>query len=105
MLNGPYPDTLYPLPFHRKMVFLKNLITSPNIEVGDYTYYDDLDDPANFERNVLYHFDFIGDKLIIGRFCAIGSGVQFIMNGANHEIAPISTFPFGIFGNGWEQIS
>lgn len=105
MLNGPQPEALYPLPFHTKLVFLKNQITRPNIQVGDYTYYDDFDDPQNFERNVLYHFDFIGDRLIIGRFCAIASGVQFIMNGANHETQPISTFPFGIFGNGWEKIN
>lgn len=105
MLNGPDPQSLYPLPLYQKMVFLKNIITRPNIIVGDYTYYDDFDDPANFERNVRYHFDFIGDRLLIGRFCAIASGVQFIMNGANHETAPISTFPFGIFGNGWEQVN
>ncbi|MBC6698526.1 CatB-related O-acetyltransferase [Hymenobacter sp. BT190] len=103
-MHGPDPTTLYPLPHHRKLVFLKNLITRPNIIVGDYTYYDDLEDPANFERNVLYHFDFLGDKLIIGRFCALASGVKFIMNGGNHETAPVSTFPFAIFGGGWETL-
>ncbi|QQL48685.1 CatB-related O-acetyltransferase [Mucilaginibacter ginkgonis] len=105
MSYGPNPATKYPLDGHREMAFLKNIITRPNIIVGDYTYYDDLIDPHNFERNVLYHFDFLGDKLIIGNFCAIASGVQFIMNGANHEIKPISTYPFGIFGNGWEKIN
>ncbi|MCC2546503.1 CatB-related O-acetyltransferase [Hymenobacter sp. BT175] len=102
--SGPDPNTLYPLPHHRKLVFLKNLITRPNILVGDYTYYDDFDDPAAFERNVLYHFDFIGDKLIIGNFCALASGVKFIMNGGNHETGPVSTFPFAIFGGGWEKL-
>ncbi|MBD1392424.1 CatB-related O-acetyltransferase [Mucilaginibacter sp. ZB1P21] len=89
---------------HRNLVFLKNQVTNPNIIVGDYTYYADFNDAANFEKNVLYHFDFIGDKLIIGNFCAIASDVKFIMNGANHETAPISTFPFAIFQNGWEKI-
>lgn len=103
-MHGPDPATLHPLPHHRKLVFLKNSITRPNIIVGDYTYYDDLDDAANFERNVLYHFDFIGDRLIIGKFCALASGVKFIMNGGNHETAPVSTFPFAIFGGGWEQL-
>ncbi|MBX0289199.1 CatB-related O-acetyltransferase [Hymenobacter sp. HSC-4F20] len=103
-MHGPDPTTRYPLPHHRKLVFLKNSITRPNIIVGDYTYYDDLDDAANFERNVLYHFDFIGDRLIIGKFCALASGVKFIMNGGNHETAPLSTFPFAIFGGGWEQL-
>src|SRR5690606_1618891 len=61
------------------------------------------EDSANFERNVLYHFPFIGDKLIIGRFCAIARGVKFIMNGANHKLSGISTYAFQIFGGGWES--
>jgi virginiamycin A acetyltransferase len=105
MLNGPNPGMRYPMEPYQNLVFLKNMITRPNIEVGDYTYYDDFKDPTNFEKNVLYHFDFIGDKLIIGKFCAIASGVKFIMNGANHESTPISTFPFAIFRNGWEKIN
>jgi len=105
MLIGPNPNTKFPLDHHRKTVFLKNIITRENIEVGDYTYYDDLVDPLDFEnKSVLYHFDFIGDKLIIGKFCAIASGVKFMMNGSNHEINPISTYPFAIFDNGWEKI-
>ena len=83
--------------------YLKNFITSPNIEVGDYTYYDEPDGPEHFEKNVLYHFDFIGDKLIIGKFCAIAKNVTFIMNGANHQSTGFSTYPFFIFGNGWEK--
>lgn len=83
--------------------FLKNFITSPNISVGDYTYYDDPEGVENFEKNVLYHFPFIGDKLIIGKFCAIAKDVKFIMNGANHQLNGFSTYPFYIFGNGWER--
>jgi virginiamycin A acetyltransferase len=105
MLYGPDPNILHPIAPHTNLVFLKNQVSSPNIIVGDYTYYADFTDTANFEKNVLYHFDFIGDKLVIGNFCAIASGVKFIMNGANHETAPISTFPFGIFGNGWEKVN
>jgi virginiamycin A acetyltransferase len=105
MPHGPDPKALYPMKDYRKLIFLKNIITRKNIEVGDYTYYDDVDDPLGFENNVLYHFDMLGDKLIIGKFCAIASGVKFIMNGANHQIEPISTFPFAIFENGWEKIN
>lgn len=83
-------------------MILKNIIKNPNIIVGDYTYYDDFENVENFEKNVKYHFDFIGDQLIIGKFCMIASGVQFIMNGANHLTNAISTYPFAIFGNGWE---
>lgn len=103
-MNGPDPKTLFPLENYNRLVFLKNIIKNPNILVGDYTYYDDFEDPMSFEKNVLYHYDFIGDKLIIGRFCAIASGVQFIMNGSNHETKPFSTYPFAIFKNGWEKI-
>lgn len=84
--------------------FIKNVIKSPNIIVGDYTYYDDPEDSENFERNVLYHYPFIGDKLIIGKFCAIARDVKFIMNGANHKLSGLSTYPFQIFGNGWEKV-
>lgn len=99
---GPSPDAVHPMEGFPQICFLKNVITRPNIEVGDYTYYDDPDGVENFEKNVLYHFPFIGDRLRIGKFCAIARGVKFIMNGANHQMSGISTYPFFIFGNGWE---
>lgn len=102
-LNGPDPATLYPLPHYNRMCFLKNIIQNPNISVGDYTYYDDFEDVHNFEKNVRYHFDFIGDKLTIGKFCAIASGVEFILNGGNHLVDALSSYPFSIFGHGWEH--
>jgi len=101
-MHGPSPDTAYPMDGFPQICFLKNAVTRPNIEIGDFTYYDDPNGVENFENNVLYHFPFIGDRLIIGRFCAIARGVKFIMNGANHQMSGISTFPFFIFGNGWE---
>lgn len=101
--NGPDKNTVYPLEGYNRLCFLKNIITNPNIIVGDYTYYDDFEDVRNFEKNVKYHFDFTGDKLIIGKFCMIASDVKFIMNGANHLIDAISTYPFSIFGNGWDK--
>ncbi len=80
---GPNPSTPYPFPEFPRIGFLKNFIQSTLIEVGDYTYYDDPDGPEHFEKkNVLYHYDFRGDKLLIGKFCAIATGVKFIMNGA-----------------------
>lgn len=87
-----------------QVCFIKNTVSNPNIIIGDYTYYDDPEDSENFERNVLYHYPFIGDKLIIGKFCAIARGARFIMNGANHKLSGISTYPFQIFGNGWEKV-
>lgn len=102
------PDNkqIYPLENYKGLVFLKNVVKSPNIIVGDYSYYDDnRGDAIDFEKNVLYHFDFIGDKLIIGKFCALGSGVEFIMNGANHRMDGISSFPFNIFGGEWQKVT
>jgi len=103
-LQGPSPEQTHPMDGFPQVCFIKNTIKNPNIVVGDYTYYDDPDDSENFERNVLYHFPFIGDKLIIGKFCAIARGVKFIMNGANHKLSGISTYPFQIFGHGWERV-
>ena len=102
MNNGPSPDQQYPLPNQTRLVYLKNIIKNPNIIVGDYTYYDDFENPENFERNVLYHFDFIGDQLIIGKFCSIASDVKFIMNGGNHRTDWFTNYPFPVFGLGWE---
>ena len=100
---GPDMDTKFPLANYDRLCFLKNVVTNPNIIIGDYTYYDDFDNVENFEKNVKYHFDFVGDKLIIGKFCMIASGVQFIMNGANHLTNALTSYPFAIFGNGWEK--
>lgn len=102
-MYGPDPSNTHPMKGFPQVCFIKNTVTNPNIIVGDFTYYDDPENSENFERNVLYHFPFIGDKLIIGKFCAIAKGVQFIMNGANHKLSGFSTYPFYIFGNGWEK--
>lgn len=101
---GPNPNDKEPMKGFPQVGFLKNFTTRENIIVGDYTYYDDPAGPEWFESNVLYHFDFIGDKLIIGKFCAIAKDVKFIMNGANHQVSGFSTYPFYIFGNGWEKV-
>lgn len=83
------------------VVYVKpTLMGVPNIQVGEYTYFDG----QNFQKHVTHHYDFIGDKLIIGKFCQIGRGVEFIMNGANHQMNSVSTYPFYIF-NGWKQVA
>ncbi|GAB1345117.1 CatB-related O-acetyltransferase [Cloacibacterium normanense] len=102
-MQAPNKDIAFPLKNYDRLCFLKNIIKNPNIIVGDYTYYDDFEDVHNFEKNVKYHFDFTGDQLIIGKFCMIASDVKFIMNGANHLSNAISTYPFAVFGNGWES--
>lgn len=103
-MNGPDPASPHPVPAHRRIGFLKPIVADPMIEIGDYTYYDDPDGPEHFvERCVRHHYAFLGDRLIIGRFCAIATGVRFVMNGANHVMTGLSTFPFNIFGNGWEE--
>ena len=104
-MNGPSPNSKHPMEGFPQICYVKNTTTNPNIIIGDYTYYDDPEDSENFERNVLYHFPFVGDKLIIGKFCALARGVRFIMNGANHKLSGISTYPFQIFGNGWEIVT
>jgi len=94
---GPNPDDKSPMKGFPQVGYLKNFISQDNIIVGDYTYYDDPEGVERFLQNVLYHFPFMGDKLIIGKFCAIAKDVKFIMNGANHKISGISTYPFSIF--------
>ena len=72
-------------------------MTNPNIIVGDYSYYEDMEEgPESFEKHVTHHYDFMGDKLIIGKFCSIARGVEFVMNGANHMLDCLSAYPFEI---------
>ncbi|WP_044639852.1 streptogramin A O-acetyltransferase Vat(I) [Risungbinella massiliensis] len=97
---GPDPNDKYPIPGNSNLQFIKNMITKPNIIVGDYSYYDALNGES-FEDQVLYHYEIIGTKLIIGKFCSIAPEVRFLMDGGNHRMDG-STFPFNIFGNGWE---
>jgi virginiamycin A acetyltransferase len=101
----PTPNTLYPIKGVTRTVYLKNIINNPQIVVGDYTYYDDPEDVYNFEKNVLYLFEFMADKLIIGKFCQIATGVRFIMNGSNHAMNGFSTYPFKVFGEAWSDAS
>lgn len=103
-MTGPDPKNIYPLKDYTKLVFLKPFIKASNIIVGDYTYFDDRRyGPDKFEEyNVLYNYDFSKVKLIIGKFCAIAAETRFIMTG-DHKLDAISTYPFPIFGHGWES--
>lgn len=88
---------IYPnLKFHT-FCYIKSVVTNPNIIVGDYSYYEDIDEgPESFEKHVTHHYDFMGDKLIIGKFCSIARGVEFVMNGANHMLDSLTAYPFEI---------
>ncbi|GAA1536819.1 CatB-related O-acetyltransferase [Kribbella lupini] len=102
MSGVPDPDVLRPVVGAERVVLLKPLVQSELIEVGEYTYYDDPDDPEAFEaRNVLYHYG--PEKLRIGKYCALGTGTTFVMNGANHRMDGPSTYPFPIMGGAWAE--
>lgn len=94
----PDPDIIFPITGCNTVTHVKPTITNPNIIVGDFTYFSDTD----FEKHVLHHYDFNGDRLIIGKFCQIASGITFIMNGANHQMNSASTYPFYVM-SGWTQ--
>lgn len=95
--------SIYPRTGDRQTVYLKNVITRPDIEIGDYTMYHDFaDDPVKFEQNnVLYQYPVNHDRLIIGKFCSIARGVKFLFNSANHTMASLSTYPFPLFYEEW----
>ena len=101
MLNIPDPNVIFPNEYGTSC-FVKNVVHAPNIEIGDYTYYDDDTDPTGFERNnVLFNYPEFGDRLIIGKFCALAQGTTFIMGPANHRTGSASTYPFNAFGGAW----
>lgn len=99
----PAPNEIFPNEY-KTSCFIKNVITAPNIIVGDYTYYDDALAPTEFEKNnVLFNYPEFGDKLIIGKFCSIASGTKFIMGSANHRLGSVTTYPFNVFGGSWQE--
>lgn len=103
MKQIPNPNETYPTEY-KTSIFLKNVITAPNVFIGDYTYYDSTDNPTGFEKNnILFNYPEFGDKLIIGKFCAIADGTTFIMGSANHRMSSISTYPFNVFGGAWTE--
>lgn len=95
----PNPNTIHPIHGYDKEIYVKPTIKNKNIIVGDFTYIAD----SEFESHVTHHYEFNDDKLIIGKFCQIASGVEFVMNGANHQMNCVSTFPFYTL-EGWEQV-
>jgi len=101
------PDSkkIYPRIGDTQIVYLKNVIENPNIEIGDFTFYNDfVRDPRDFQKNsVLYHYPINNDKLIIGKFCSIACGVKFLMNSANHTLNSLSSYTFPIFYDEWEH--
>lgn len=100
--EAPNPMQIHPIPGQERVVFLKPLVKSSLIEIGEYTYYDDPHHAMEFEtRNVTHHYG--PDRLVIGKFCAFATGVTFIMNGANHRMNGVSTYPFPIMGGAWGE--
>ena len=101
----PDPNAVFPNEYGTSC-FIKNVIKAPNISVGDYTYYDDDKDPTGFEKNnILFNYPVFGDKLIIGKFCQIASGTQFIMGAANHRLCSATTYPFNVMSEAWAEIA
>jgi virginiamycin A acetyltransferase len=96
-------NKIYPRSGDKQTIYLKNVITDPNISIGDYTMYNDfVNDPCNFQKdNVLYHYPINHDKLIIGKFCSIACGAKFVFTSANHTLSSISTYPFPLFFEEW----
>ena len=97
-------DKIYPRTGDRETVYLKNVIDNPNIQIGDYTIYNDfVHDPREFlKNNVLYHYPINKDRLIIGKFCSIACGAKFLFNSANHKMASLSTYTFPLFFEEWD---
>ena len=96
----PDSNVIFPIENIKTLIYIKPTIKNPNIQVGEFSYFGDI----NFEEHVTHHYDFNGDKLIIGKFCQIAAGVNFIMNGANHKMNSVTTYPFYIFKD-WHQDS
>ena len=98
--KDPDPNTIHPIAGYESEIYVKPTVTNPNIIVGEFTYIADRD----FESHVTHLYDWNGDRLIIGKFCQIAAGVEFVMNGANHQMNAVTTFPFYTL-EGWNAAS
>ena len=100
MKNGkmPDPNTVHPIEGYDKEIYVKPTISNPNIIVGDFTYIAD----SEFESHVTHFYPWSRGRLIIGKFCQIAAGVEFVMNDANHQMNAVSTFPFYTL-EGWQM--
>ena len=100
----PDKTLLYPRKDDKTIAYLKNCVTSPFIEVGDYSFYHDFENPLDFESKcVLYHYPYVNnDRLKIGKFCSIAYGTKFLFNGANHTLNSLSTYPFPVLADEWD---
>ena len=96
--KNPDPNVIHPIAGYDREIYVKPTIKNPNIIVGDFTYIADSD----FESHVTHHYEWNGDRLVIGKFCQIAAGVEFVMNGANHQMNAVSTFPFYTL-EGWNM--
>ena len=94
----PDPSVIHPIAGYENEIYVKPTVTNPNIIVGDFTYIAD----SEFESHVTHHYEWNGDRLVIGKFCQIAAGVEFVMNGANHQMNAVTTFPFYTL-EGWEM--
>ena len=96
-------NTIYPRTGDKEIVYLKDVVTGPSIEIGEYTIYNDfVRDPRDFEKNnVLYHYPVNGDRLKIGKFCSIACGAKFLFTSGNHSMQSLSTYTFPIFYEEW----
>ena len=94
----PDPNVIHPVRGYDKEIYIKPSITRSNIIAGEFSYIADSD----FESHVTHHYEWNGDNLIIGKFCQIAAGVEFVMNGANHQMNAVSTYPFYTL-EGWDM--
>lgn len=103
MMAIPDSKKIYPREGDTEILYLKNVVKNPNIQIGDFTIYNDfVNDPRDFQKNnVLYHYPINKDKLIMGKFCSIACGTKFLFNSANHRLGSLSTYTFPLFYDQW----
>ena len=94
----PNPNVIHPVKNHYDVIYLKNINNNKKVRIGDFTYVSE----SSFKNNIMGNYDWIEDKLVIGKYCQIGKDVRFLLNGVNHEMNCISTYPFYIFDD-WNE--
>ncbi|PYC47169.1 acetyltransferase [Litorivita pollutaquae] len=95
-----HPITLPDGQVHSNTVWLKSVIDHPNIEVGDFSYYNDFEAVTDYAARIApYLFAGAPERLRIGKFCQIANGARFVTSSADHPKRWFTTFPFAVFDN------
>ncbi len=96
---------------YRDSIIIKDHLKSKHIIAGDYSYYSGYYHGHTFENCVMYldegdnnSAEDAIDRLIIGKFCSIATGVKFMMGGTQgHNYEWVASYPLDFLDDDFDD--